>query len=419
MILKTRLGHNIRFSAAGEWGTDHVIPSPGTGFGAWSGVSITEDVAYGLPAVSNVIRSPAEIIASLPFFVYTNGPVRARADQSWQWDLLHEHPSEECDTFEFFYDLALSLEATQNAFVRKAKTSSRVVELYVLDPHRVTVRRDKETGEKLFDVTTQPGAVNKGLTTGEILHIRGFTPTPGGVAGVSLLRMHRDPLGAMVAMQRFEGDYFRNNARAPFWFTGAANKQQAQDMLDLHNQQHQGQGNQYKAGALWGTADVKALPLSMEDATFADAKRLSIEDACRIWRWPKQLLELSAEQGPVDENAWTARFLKFYLLPRLRRIERAFAADPDLFAGQPVFGEFLTAALERADFVTRVRGYKDARQGGWITGNEIRELENYPPIDGGDTLLETPTGSAPNQAPAAYTNGHGEAVSLADLLTPR
>ena len=92
--------------------------------------------------------------------------------------------------------------------------------------------------------------------------------------------------------------------------------------------------------------------------------------------------------------------LKFYVLPRLKRIERAFAADLDLYSGTGLVGEFMTAALERADFVTRMRGYKDARQGGWATANEIRDYENLPPRDDGDSLLETPTGSAPNAVPA-------------------
>ena len=113
-------------------------------------------------------------------------------------------------------------------------------------------------------------------------------------------------------------------------------------------------------------------------------------------------------------------------LPRLRRIERAFAADPDLYPtaglgtgrgqGSKLFGEFLTAALERADFVTRVRGYKDARQGSWITANEIRELENMPPKEGGDEILITPTGSVANpegSGPNPSPNGQNDPALIA------
>lgn len=410
MILASRFGNTeLR---TGEFGQASRLTAPWRGALSAAGTIVTTTTAMGLPAVSNVIRSPAEILAALPYIVYEAGEVRTRAERSWQWQLLHDAPSDECDPYEFYYDLELSLEATQNAFVQKAKYNGRVYALYVLDPQRVTVRRDPDTGQKLFDVYVSTSRVERDLTSEEILHIRGFTPEPGGVAGMSLLMMHRDPVGASLAMQGFEGDYFRNSARSPFFFEmQEGNAETAKAMVDSYHEQHQGAGNQFKVGAVWGGTKVVPLPLSMADAQFAEAKRMSVEDACRIWRWPKQLLEITDGQQQVDENAWTARFLKFYFLPRLRRIERAFQADPDLFPktgrgtgygyGSNLMGEFLTSALERADFVTRVRGYKDARQGSWITANEIRKMENLPPVDGGDEILITPVGAAPNPNNAA------------------
>lgn len=395
MILATRRG-NSELRMAGEWGSDHIIPAPHSSFISRAGVVVTETEAYGVPAVSNVIRSPAEIIASMPFFVYKDGPVRERADTSWQWSLLHDQPAPELSSYDFWYDVALSLEAVGNAFIRKIRGRGRLLALEVLDPHRVTVERDKETGEKRFDVYIDAGQIVRGLTTLDVLHIRGFCPNPGAVCGVSLLHLHRDPIGAQIAMQRFEGDYFRNSAQSPVVITGAANPDHAEGLGRAWNSAHAGAGNQWKTAAFWGQIDVKTLPVSLNDAMFADAKKLSIEDACRIWRWPKELLELGSDMEFSDEAAWSGRFLKYYLLPRLRRIERALAADSDLFGTSALYGEFLTAALERADYTTRVRGYKDARQGGWVTANEIRALENLPPLDGGDELQITPVGGAPN-----------------------
>lgn len=418
MILATRYG-NVELRT--EWGNSSDIRPPWSAWMSSSGLPVTTTQAFGLPAVSNVIRSPAEIIASLPFMVYTGEP-KERAESAWQWRLLHDKPSTDCDPFEFFYDLVVSLEATQNAFMQKAKYQDRVYELYVLDPQRVTVRRDRETGGKRFDVYVEDGRVVKDLTSSEILHVRGFS-LPGAVAGTSLVQLHRDPLASSVAMQSFEGDYFRNGGVPPFWFTGASNATHAKEIIDAHLSAHSGSGNRHKPGALWGQIDVKSIPLSMADASYVDNKKLSVEDVCRIWRWPKELLELTSEPDPPDESAWTARFLKFYLLPRLRRIEQAFRNDPDLFPApvgrrKALFGEFLTAALERADFVTRVRGYKDARQGGWITANEIRVLENLPERPEGDELQVTPVGGAPNNpAPEPdedRSNGHDR--ELAALL---
>lgn len=382
------------------WGTEHIIPAPWSAWMSDSGIAITEADAYGIPAVSNVIRSPAELIASLPFFVYTAGEVRTPARNSWQWNLLHDQPSEYCDPFRFFYDLEISLEATQNAFVSKVKgvgsRRNRLEELHVLDPHRVVVRLTK-SGEKVFDLWVDSGEVIEGLTSKEILHVRGFTPNPGGIAGVSLIEVHRNALGAQRAQQKFEGDYFQTKGIPPFWFTGASNQTHGKEIKDAYMAVRRNH-TAGEPGYLWGSIDVKSLPISMADATYVENKQLSVEDACRIWRWPKEWVEAPAEGQSVDTSPRTAELLKLYVYPRLRRIESAFKSDPDLFGGSNLYGEFLSAALERADFQTRVRGYKDARQGGWITANEIRQLENLPARPEGDELQVTPVGGAPNDS---------------------
>lgn len=379
----------------GEWGTSHLIPRS-----AWlsdTGLPISESDAYGLPAVSNIIRSCASLTASLPFFVYKEGEIREPARDSWQWKLLHDQPSAECSSFDFFYDLGISLEATQNAFVRKTRFRKELIELEVLDPHRVSVNVDPVTGEKSFDIWVARGNVIRGVTPREILHIRGFSPNPGSEVGLSLIQVHANVLSAQRAEQKFEGDYFRNQGVPPFWFTGAANSSHAQQIIDTYNL-HRTQGSSRDPGALWGTIDVKHLPISMVDAEYIANKNLSTEDACAIWDWPVWMVRGAADDR-VDPNARMSEFLRTKFLPRLRRIERAFAADPDVFSGKPLFGEFLIASLERADFASRVRGYKDAIQGGWVAPNEIRKWENMPPSDDprADELQQTPVGGAANE----------------------
>lgn len=398
MIIRTRQG-DMELRSSQEWGESWKVPQPGQAAISSAGVAVTTDSAYGLPAVSNVIRSPAEVIGALPFMIYYDKP-RRKADKTWQWQLLHEDPDAEgTGTYQFFFDVEHSLEGFQNCVIQKVKSRTQVEALVVLDPSRVRIYRDRVSGQKLFDIYNGNGEYLKGRTSDDFLHIRGFCPSPGGVCGVSLISMHRNALGSQLAMQQFEGDYFRNSAVPPFWFTGAKNAEHAQDLIKAHNARHKGGGKQFGAGALWGAIDVKQLTMSLADAQYIEAKNMGTEEACRIWRWPKELLELSQAQSgnqPRDENAWVARMLKFYVMPRLKRIERAFAADKDLFGVSGIFGKFLLAEMERADFVNRMRAYKDARQGGWATANDIREWEEMPPHANGDTLLETPTGSAPN-----------------------
>jgi HK97 family phage portal protein len=420
MIIRTRQG-DVELRSSAEWGSS-AIPQPGSGYISSSGSLITPDQIFGLSAVSNVIRSPSEMLASLPFLTYNKKP-RTRAETSWQWELLHENPDDlGTGTYQFFYDCNLSLEAAQNLFIQKVKgvghRSRRLEALYVIDPQRVRCRR-AEDGTKRFDVYVGGQEGTKyDLTDDVILHVRGFSPHPGSACGMSLLEFNRDALSNSTALQSFEGDYFRNNAQPPFWFTGAKNKEHATELVIAHNERHQGPGKQYRVGAVWGATDVKAIPITMADAQYVEAKQMSVEEACRIWRWPKELMEMTngSQQAIRDENAWMARMMKIYMLPRLSRIERGFAADKDLYVDTGLVGNFLTAALERVDFESRMRGYKDARQGGWITANEIRDHEDYEPHKQGDTLLETPTGSAPNQIGPTSGNGAGSKEAAAAAI---
>ncbi|MCH0622261.1 phage portal protein, partial [Klebsiella pneumoniae] len=49
-----------------------------------------------------------------------------------------------------------------------------------------------------------------------------------------------------------------------------------------------------------------------------------------------------------------------------------------------VFAEFSVEGLLRADSAGRAAYYTSALQNGWMSRNDVRRLENMPPIEGGD-----------------------------------
>jgi HK97 family phage portal protein len=52
--------------------------------------------------------------------------------------------------------------------------------------------------------------------------------------------------------------------------------------------------------------------------------------------------------------------------------------------GQEFYAEFDVNALVRGDYASRTRGYATLLQNGVLSVNEVRELENRNPVDGGD-----------------------------------
>ena len=143
----------------------------------------------------------------------------------------------------------------------------------------------------------------------------------------------------------------------------------------------------------WWLNDV-CMPVNMQDLAMVDQMKLSVEDIARIFGLPAQLIT----GDPIgDTQQVTEQFLKFCLAPRMRRIESALRADQQLFPPQDeLYPEFKADSLLRPSTRERYEAMLKARQAGWLTANEIRALENYPAVEGGDDLQMTPVGGAPN-----------------------
>jgi HK97 family phage portal protein len=164
--------------------------------------------------------------------------------------------------------------------------------------------------------------------------------------------------------------------------------------VEFWDERHRGSGNVSRTAALGGGAKANQIPISLEDAQFVESNQFTARQVASIYGLPPAFLCLG-EQGMSDKD-WT-QLLTFGLGWIYTAIDQAFNADRDLFPpGSGLFCEHLSDGLIRFDPVTRFLGHVKSRQGGWITGNEIRRLENMPPHPDGDELQKTPVGGAPN-----------------------
>jgi HK97 family phage portal protein len=401
MIVATRNGQSVEIRANPFANDSNLGSFYGTGvMPSVAGPLVGTESASALPAVAAAIRLIAETVAMVPLLVYDGDPLeRERARDSWQWELLHDAPNEDQSSFDFFQDVATSIESRGNAFIWKLRVrSGRVEALYVLDPALVTVRRN-EANRKVFRIT-QDGQT-RDYTEDTILHIRGWTSRPGADEGVSPIALHRERLGGILAQDEFENRFYRNNAvpSVAISVPGALNEARADEMREWWEEQHSGLRNAHRPAILKNGATVEKLSITLEDAQFIEGKAFSIADVARIFRISPQILGAAvgtATSSPASVSEDFERFLKLDLAPRFRRIEMSLKRDRDLFGGGDLFPEFLADAVLRPDVKTRYEAYRLARQGGWLKPNEIREKENLPPADGGDEIQEVPVGGMAN-----------------------
>lgn len=403
MIVRSVRGN--REYRSGEFGSS-AIPPPGSGYTSFSGIPVTTDRSFGLPAVMAAIRLISEVTAAMDIAVFRGiGGEKKTAEDSWQ-DKLMDQPNVDQSQFDFLSDVSAGVEGYGNAFVEKVKFRGEVVELIPRDPDYCRVRR--EGNQKLFDVSVD-GRTRRNLTSAQILHVRGFSVT-GYLSGFSPITMYRQALGTALALQEFQGRYFANDATpsGAIVMPGSITKTRALEILDLWKASHGGVSNAGNPAILSGGSTYEKIGVSLVDAQFVEAQRFSLEQIADMFRVPTDLIGGAVEKGVAATAEQVGlRFLVFYLLPRLRRIELAFGSDLDLFANTDVYPQFVTDDLLRADAATKATVQHMQIQDGTLLVDEARAEMGRPPLPDGVGQIPqiTPVGGGANPVPIPSSNG--------------
>ena len=390
-----------------EFGSS-AIPAPGgsgsLGYGTWAGESVRTSDAYSLAVVAQAIGLIANSIGALPMMVYRqeqNDQV-SKAKRSWQYKLLHDTPCDGKTAFWFYSGITRSLLTNGNAYVLKNKdlAAGRVTDLHVLSPERVRVEPDRQTGELTYKYTDPSGRRLGPWTKQDVVHIVGETEQGAETVGVGVIQRHRQSIGAALAQEEYRASVFRNGSTPGIVIhaKGIQNAEQADEYVQQWQQRHQGVHNAHKPTVVPIDTKVEKIGLTLEDMAFVEMQKYSVSDVARMFSIPPALLGQSDVTRPVLEDNQVL-FTLHALAPWMTRIEQAFRIDPDLFGAGPLYPEFLADALMRPSTVARYAAYLQGRQAGWLSVNDIRSLENMPPVDGGDEYQLTPVGGAPNLQP--------------------
>ncbi|MDU4094016.1 MAG: phage portal protein, partial [Pantoea sp.] len=146
-----------------------------------------------------------------------------------------------------------------------------------------------------------------------------------------------------------------------------------------------GSRNAGKIMVLEGGLKYQNVTMNPEAAQMLESRAFSIEEICRWFRVPPFMVGHADKQSSWASSVegMNLQFLTNTLRPLLVNIEQEIArclldGDDDLFA------EFSVEGLLRADSAGRAAYYTTALQNGWMSRNDVRRLENMPPIEGGE-----------------------------------
>lgn len=359
----------------------------GVGMGeSHAGETVSESRAMALSAVWGCVNLYAGIHGTLPAFVYRTGRNDQREiDQAHPlYRVIHNSPNAEQTASDFWEAMAMSLELRGNAYARITRSGDRIVALTPI--YADVLPRRLANGDIEYAWSEESRTWR--LTQRDVFHIRG----PGGhpLGGMSTLAFARHTFGLALAVEKAAGKMFANGLRpsgvlAVKEWLSKENRQIARgELVD----QFVGAENAGRPLILEGGTEWKPLSIPPEDAQMLESRSFSVEEICRFFGVPPFLVGHNEKSSgyPKSLEQQLLLFKTTALHRRINRIEQAIEqqllSPADRGAGVTV--EFSMEAFLRGDSTSRAAYYQRMSGIGAMTINEIRRLENMPPVTGGD-----------------------------------
>ena len=365
--------------------------------GSTSGKAVTERSAMQMTAVYSCVRILAEAVAGLPLnlYRYTEDGGKEKAIDHPLYLLLHDEPNPEMSSFVFRETLMTHLLLWGNAYAQVIRNGKgEVIALYPLMPNKMTVDRDSQ-GQLYYSYQrgTDEAIRDKNQTVilrpSDVLHIPGLGFD--GLVGYSPIAMAKNAIGMAIACEEYGAKFFANGAAPGGVLEHPGTIKDPQRVRESWQSTFGGSGNANKIAVLEEGMKYTPIGISPEQAQFLETRKFQINEIARIFRVPPHMVGDLEQSSFSNIEQQSLEFVKYTLDPWVVRweqsITRALLTQTEKAR---YFVKFNLEGLLRGDYESRMNGYATARQNGWMSANDIRELENLdriPAEEGGDLYL--------------------------------
>lgn len=363
-----------------------------------AGQAVNERSAMQMSVVYACVRILAESIASLPlhFYQYNDAGGKEKAVNHPLYWLLHDEPNPEMSSFSFRETLMTHLLLWGNAYAQIIRNGrGEVIALYPLMPDRMTVDRDArgriyyEYARSDSDANTLGKKSTVILSPEDVFHIPGLGFD--GLVGYSPIAMAKQAIGMGLACDEYGAAFYQNGAQPGGVLEHPNVLKDPKRVRESWNAIYQGSRNAHRIAVLEEGMTYKPITISPEQAQFLETRKFQIDEIARIFRVPPHMIGDLEKSSFSNIEQQSLEFVKYTLAPWISRWEQAIQRSLLLMSERTrYFARFNVEGLLRGDYQSRMNGYAVARQNGWMSANDIRELESLdmiPDEQGGNLYL--------------------------------
>jgi len=360
---------------------------------AWSGESVTRETALNHSVVWACNRLISETMGVLPasLMIKTNG-AKADAPEHPMYSAMHDAPNDEvsAQTFKEMLTSHCLLDGDGFAKITRRSGTGIAIGLEPLLPERVIVDREKQTPAKrlIYQILNERGVRDKTYTVQpgkpqDIFHLRGLSRD--GLRGYNVIQMGRQSLGTAMAEERNVARFWANGGRPPYHLEMKKKFKTEEDFQKFRTDWEATYAEPWRAPILEEGTELKADGATMVESQALEAREWSVSEITRWWGVSPHLVgdlsratfsnieQLFLEFKTITVSRWAKRWEQEFWRCVLTPEEKAA-------------GYFLWInmnALLRGDFASRMTGYATALQNGYLSIDEVRDLEDRNPLSDG------------------------------------
>jgi HK97 family phage portal protein len=335
-----------------------------------AGLPVTPDRALRLSTVWGCVRLLADSVSTLPLAVYRDD----ERDPLPTPRLLARPSADHPELSDWLWATMASLLLRGNAWgmiTDRAGAGLLPAQVDLLDPDSVTVNESGDVPE----IRVGGEVVDRA----ELWHVKAY-PVAGSILGMSPITYARESVGLGLAAERFGAQFFGEGA-VPSGVIEADDprlKQEGADrLMAMWMMRHRGH---HKPAILAG-AKYRNITISPEESQFVETQRFNVSTICRFYGVPPVMMggETGGHEDYSSPEMRATELLTFTLRPWLLRLERAVST----LLPRAQVAKFNAGGMVRATLRERYEAHKIALEAGFLTVDEVRALEDRPPLEGG------------------------------------
>lgn len=340
--------------------------------------------ALGVPAISAAVEFWAMGMASLPIHLYqagngTEGPKRIDGDLV---GMLNEAVNEGLSSFDWRkYSYEQMFTVGRGLTFIERNVAGRMIALWPLDPTKTTVMRSN--GVKRYKY--QDGSRTVFYEASEVIDLP-FMLDSDQVTHRSPILDNAEVVAMAIAATQYGAAFFRSGGVPPFVIQGkfqtSGAMQRAAD--DLEAAVRKASREKRQALVLPEGLEVKQIGIDAEKAQLIETQKFMILQFARIFGLPPVFLQDLSTGTYSNTEQQDLHLVKHALRPRVKQFEDELNLKLFGWKNRKQFVKLNMDALLRGDFKSRMDGYAAGIRSGVYTPNDVRALEDLPPVEGGN-----------------------------------